>query len=283
MDVAASDGTVLLTAAATAGTGANPRTVPLAPAQTTSLDTLALTWHTTIATVAMAFHTGAEVVGAHLFTVAEARAFDKQQLASASKYGEATIEEARARIADAFAAICGVQFVPRFRRVVLDGQVPQSQWGYGWATDPFLRLPLVNGLALPDPRVTALRSVETRDIGQAAWVALTGADLADVILLPEGVIYRETRGGWPWGRRNVRVGYECGYAQPPFDIRRAALELLVFQLVARDLPSNAVLQVSDLGNFRVAVAGERTGQWFGLPPVDSVLERYARQRVPVIR
>lgn len=282
VDIARADGTVVAAARATAGATTAPRTVVLAPAETAALDTLTLTWHATIATVAMAFVTTAEIVGAHLFTVAEARAFDKAQLASATKYPEAAIEEARGRIADAFAAICGVQFAPRYRRVVLDGQVPQSQWGYGLATDPFLQLPLASGLALPDPRVTALRSVETRVLGQASWVALTGDDLADVILLPEGVIYRESRGIWPYGRQNVRVGYECGYPQPPFDIRRAALILLVDQLIARDIPQNAVLQVSDLGNFRVAVAGER-GSYFGLPLVDSVLDLYARQRVPVLR
>lgn len=282
VDIARADGTVLDTGRATAGATTDPRTVVLTPSETAVLDILTLTWHTTIATVAMDFVTTAEIVGAHLFTVAEARAFDKGQLTNPTKYPEAAIEQARARIGDAFARICGVDFVPRYRRATLDGQVPQSQWGYGWASDPFLQLPLTNGLLLPGPRVTALRSVETRVIGQASWVALEGDDLADVILLPEGVIYRETRGIWPYGRQNVRVAYEAGYAQPPADIKRAALILLVDQLVTKDISERALSQTTEFGTFRIATAGER-GSYFGLPLVDSVLDLYARERVPVLR
>lgn len=280
VDIARASGAALATGRATTGTGAAPRLVALAPAETAALDILTLTWRATIDGVAMAFTTTAEIVGASLFTTAEARAFDKAQLANPTKYPTAAIAEARARIGDAFAAICGVDFVPRYRVATLDGEYEAG--GYGWNTDPFLRWPTGQGLALPSSRVTAIRSVETRAAGGATWTAFDADDLADVILLPGGGIYRETRGAWPWGRRNVRVGYEAGYARPPADIKRAALILLVDQLVTKDISERALSQTTEFGTFRIATAGER-GSWFGLPLVDSVLDLYTGERVPVVR
>lgn len=280
VDIARADGTILATGRTTAGADDAPRTVVLTPTETADLDILTLTWHTEISTVAMDFVTTAEIVGAHLFTIAEARTFDKAQLTNPTKYPEAAIEEARARIGDAFARICGVDFVPRYRRVVLDGSYDQG--GYGWNTDPLLNWPAGQGILLPSTRVSAVRAVETRVAGAATWAAFDADDLADVVLLPEGVIYRETRGGWPWGQRNVRVGYEAGYSQPPPDIKRAALILLIDQLVTKDISERALSQTTEFGTFRIATAGER-GSYFGLPLVDSVLDLYVRQRVPVIR
>lgn len=281
VDFVTVDGTLDVTGASAAGTGTDERAVTLTPAQTAQLDILALTWHATIGGVAMDFATAAEIVGGHLFTVAEARAFGRQELASAAKYPTSAIVAARARIADAFEAICGVGFAPRYRRATIDGACDTAPWGY--STDPFaLALGGGGGLALPDVRATAVRSVETRAAGTATWTAFTEDELAGVILTPEGTLYRESGGAWPPGRQNIRVGYEAGYATPPEDIRRAALILLVDQLVAKDLTNRALSQTTELGTFRIATAGER-GSWFGLPMVDSVLDLYARQRVPVLR
>lgn len=279
VDVAYSDGTYAVTGASAAGTGTNARAVTLTPTQTADLDVLTLTWHATIASVAMDFVTLAEIVGAHLFTVAEARTFDKQQLASTSKYPTAAIVAARARIADAFERICGVAFAPRYRLATLDGGTQHAAWG---VSDPLLTYPGASGLPLPNTRVTAVRGVETRTLGQAGWVAFDADDLADVYLLPDSYIYRETGGAWPLGRQNVRVGYEHGFPAPPEDIRRAALILLVDELVAKDITNRALSQTTEVGTFRIATAGER-GSYFGLPLVDSVLDLYARERVPVFR
>lgn len=279
VDITDAVGAAIATARATQGTGATARTVALAPAETALPDLLALTWHATIGGVPMDFATTAEIVGALPFTVAEARAFDKQQLANGTKYPSTTIAEARARICDAFARICGAEFVPRYRRVVLDGQRDMSTWD--WLRDPLQTRPVGREIEIPDQRVVAIRRVETRVAGAATWDQFTDAQLADVILTPEGTILRETLGAWPFGRQNIRVGYVAGHAQTPADIRRAMLILLVDQLVAKDLTDRALSITSQEGTFRIATAGER-GSYFGLPLVDSVLDLYVRERVPVI-
>lgn len=285
VDIATSAGVPVATARATGGSGVAARTVPLTPVETAQLDTLTLTWHTVIGVVPTDFMTTAEVVGAVLFTVAAARSFDKGQLSSATLYPEAAIEEARGRIADAFAHICGVEFVPRLRRVTLDGG-GDGAWHDAWrAGDEWRRYSWGTGggraLELPDVEVTALRSVATRAAGGATWTEYTASELAGVVALPDGVLYRES-GGWPPGRQNVRVAYECGFTQPPADIRRAALILAVNQLVPRDIGDRALSISSEVGTFRLSTAGERAWTWFGFPNVDAVLQQYARLRMPVI-
>lgn len=281
VDVAYAGGGTPITARATSGTGANPRTVALTPAETANLDILTLTWHATISAVAMGLATTAEIVGAHLFTIAEARTFDKAQLSNATKYPASAIAAARARIGEAFAKICGVSFVPRFRLETLNGQT--SEW-QRYGTDPFYAAwgGGCGDLPLPDARVTTLRSVATRAYNTATWTAYTVDQLAALHILPTDAIGREDGAWWPVGRQNVRVGYEAGYAAPPEDIRRAAKILLVDQLVTKDITDRSLSLSNEIGTFRIATAGER-GSYFGLPLVDSVLDLYTRERVPTVR
>jgi hypothetical protein len=244
-------GTALVTDGATGGTGASDRTYALTPTHTADLDLLTAVWSGTVNGQATSVTTYAEIVGAHLFTIAQARNFDKQQLSSAAGFNAAVIEEARARITDAFERVCGVSFIPRYKRVTLHGTDAQT-------------------LILPDLFVTRIRSFETRTSGTVTWTAFTSTELADLFVTDYGELFRESLGIIGTGYRNVRVGYEYGFAQPPLEISRAALKVLVSQAVSTNLPERATQQVDEFGTFRLVMAGDPKHP-FGIPEVDAVL------------
>lgn len=193
-----------------------------------------------------------------IFSVAEARAFVYQgqtPLASAVTYPDALIEETAERITEDFARICDVSFVPvTGATAILDGH-----------GDPHL--------ALPDARVTAITAVESWD--GSAWVA-SGLTYR---LMDDGSLLGDAR--WPYGRANLRVTYDHGYAEPPAAIKRAALILAVNQLVTTNSNDRATQVATEEGTYNLAVAGWRAQAYYGIPVVDSVLARYS-ERGPLV-
>lgn len=250
-------GTVIVPAG-TATTNGTKGVRSYALAAQTALNWLIVSWvSATLGTVT----TDVEVVGAHLFSLAEARAFDGGTLANPNTYPTAALEAVRARITDAFEDICGVSFIPRYKLVMLDGS------GLSWLT-------------LPDLYVSEIRSVETRS-GQT-WTPYGSSDLADVLADDIGRATRESAGIFSAGRRNVRIGYVYGYPRPPLEIKRAALRLTAsFMGVTRtDWDPRATSMSTDVGIISLATPGRR-GSWFGFPEVDAILDRY-NQRVPMV-
>lgn len=246
------DGTALVTAGATGGTDTDPRTYALSAAQTATLDALTAVWHS--ATLGD-LTTRAEIVGAPLFTVAQARAFGKGSLADGTKYPESAILAARARILDDFRQVCGVAFVPRAARVELDGD-----------GSPALRL--------GELYIRRIVAVEYRAYGSASYAAVSGAELAGIVIAPGGVALKVDGSYWLAGRRNYRIAFEYGYDAPPLAVQRAALTLATSQLVPSDFNERATAQTNELGTFRLAVAGWRDRSYYGIPSVDAVLARY---------
>ncbi len=255
------DGSALVKDAPASGT-AEARSLALTRQQTAAPDRLTATWQPSAAGVAPV-EQAIEIVGDDLFTIAEARAArfhaagppdGAPPLADATKFPDARLIEARDRIADAFEAIAGMPFFPRYRREVLDGD--------GTAE-----------LLVPTPALLAVRAVELRR--GAAWEAL---DPATVLADPAGACILRTAGAFPAGRRNVRLAYEHGHPAVPAPIRRAALRLLMAEVVPSGLPDRAVTQVVGQNVYRLAVAGER-GAWFGIPEVDATLRQYV-DRLP---
>jgi len=187
-----------------------------------------------------------------LFTVAEARQFDKRQIADEAKYPDAAIAAARDGLAARFARICGVAFEPTGATATVDG-----------ARD--------GATLLPHPLVTAITAVERWD--GASWVALA-ADRPDTLRI-DG--YRLVwPGGWPYRGRTVRLTYTHGYDPTPHDIARAALIATVNELVSTDISERATSwsDPTGAGTFRLATAGMGRASWFGLPLVDAVLAEY---------
>lgn len=267
VDVARLDGTLLRNAALAAVSG-NAASIALTPADTALLDTLTASF--TSATIGT-LTARVEIVGAVLFTVAEARAFDKLQLASAGEYGDEAIEEARERITDQFQRICGIAFVPRYRYSTIAGE----DW-YTWS--------------LPDQPIIAIRAVGTRAPGASTYVAYTPDQLAALESdLATGIV---TRGSMYYGTSlyselrlpslTLRVGYEYGYAEPPPAIKRAALIVAANQLVTSNI-SERTMSFSDQNGqtFRYATPGIGRS-YFGLPQVDAVLAQYRETQAGIV-
>jgi hypothetical protein len=206
-----------------------------------------------------------EAVGELLFTEAEARVYDNSALTSTATYPTDTLLRMRDQVHDAFEDIIGVGIGARGVREVCDGDGTQR---LDLRRQPLLRV----------------RAVSERQSGTQTWTAYDASALADILLLGDGSLWRETLGGFTWGRQNVAVEYEHGLSPIPLDLRRAALRLTRNLLVPSNLSDRALAETNQLGTFRMAVAGLRDGAWFGIPPVDSVLQFYRdRFNVPTVR
>jgi hypothetical protein len=201
---------------------------------------------------AITLETAEEVVGELLFTEAEARAFDAGALSNATVYPDAAIREGHDRIMDAFEAIIGYPLGRRYQSEVLDGQGgTKARLSRGY--------------------VQAIRSVEQRSTGTQTWAAWSAGDVEAITWRRWGLIEREAGGVFASGTRNYRIEYEAG--KPiSLELRRAALRVLRNQLVKSNLSDRALYETNELGQFRLAVAGEGA-RWFGIPEVDAVLLR----------
>jgi len=248
------DGTTLWSGAAS-GIGTAPRTVALSEADLGSLDFLSITATSSVFGQVSAH---VPVVGAPLFWIAEARRFDQGQLADEVRYPDDLLIAVRARVREAFTSVTGQRFVPELVAVTLDAAGGDT-------------------LLLPDVRVTRIRSAAIRN--GASWQALSDDDLANLVIAEPG-LFIWTRGTWPEGRGVVRLAYECGWPQPPAEIRRAALRVAAsyMGMLPSNLPDRALTLSDELGTFRLATPGVG-GSWFGLPEVDAVLQRY-RASIP---
>ena len=219
----------------------------------TQVKRLTVTWTGTWSTVAQSIVDYVEVVGAHLFTEAEARAAHSSLLTNATVYPDKAIAEARDRIADEFANICGQSFVPRYERESIPG----------------------TGTHRLDVRWPRVSTVIAATVNGTSVLANTTPDP----MLP--VIYR-TSGTWSSPTTssplNVVVAYRHGFDTPPPDIKRAALILLRHQLIPDQagggIADRAVSLTDETGPIRLAQPGFR-GAAYGIPFVDQTLARYS--------
>lgn len=242
-------------------TGGSTGKVTTAAAVSTTAKSLTLTWSLTVGGTAQTFTTYHEVLGDFLFTEAELRAFDGGAVANTTTYTDSDISNARELVRVGFEQICNVAFGERAKRAVLDGDGTATIW-------------------LGDMQVKSVTAAATRETGSATWTALTVAELADLLVSPNGRVIRDSLGTWPSGNRNVRVDYTYGYQPIPGEVRRAAMWVARNYLTGSNIPRNAISQVDDLGTFQLSVPGQR-GSWYGFPEVDRVLRDYrSRNSIP---
>lgn len=247
------DGTAVLAAGtATTSAGAGVYTRALTAAQTSSLDLLVATWTDTVSgTTTQTLH---EVVGGYWFSVKEARDSDPT-LADTSKYPTQSIIDIRTEVEDEAERIIGAAFVPRYRRLRLNG----------------IGTPALRGI---DQLVRSIRTVRVYST-PSAYTAFTAGELAALVTDDEGLITRNDSGVFESGLANVVLEYEHGYDRPPTDLKRAALTRLRHRLNAprSGIPDRATSFVSgEGGTFRLDTAGpEKTG----IPDVDAVYGSYA--------
>ncbi len=247
------DGSTLV-ASATATTGSNPYLYALSAANNTELQWLSATW--TDAGDSSAHTTLIEVVGGYYASIADIRNSDSS-LTDAVKYPDARILQVRWDTEVEFETACGVSFVPRYRRVRLDG----------------------NGrslLALPDVMVRTVRSVRVYS-DETTYEAFTVAELAAVdVSNGAGMIHRTDGGVFAYGHKNIVVEYEHGFDRPPADVRQAFLTRVRSRLNfdKTGIPDRATTYVpAEGGTFSLSTPG-RGGSITGIPDVDVVLARY---------
>lgn len=200
-----------------------------------------------------------------LFSVEEARAFDRGQLSDGEAFPDATIEAMEVLIHNWFAAICGVRFEPTTET---DARVD----GTGTAT-----------IWLPHHRLQSISECTIYDDSGSVVEALDETALADLAVYPEGKVVRRRLGVFLEGRRNIELTYVHGWAAPPPEVVRAALRLCVDELVPSDV-SRRVTQMAD-GEIRYnfSVPGRGRTEWTGIPVVDTVLRTYNETIVGMVR
>jgi hypothetical protein len=219
-------------------------TVDLPPQPTVNL--LSVTWAGAFGGVDQALTYDVEVVGEVLFTVSELRNFGDRALADEATYPDEDLISTRSRITEDFAKYCGVSFVPRYGLATLDGSGRNTAW-------------------LPNIRTTAVLH------GSANGTPLSEGELADVFVYPTGKI--EKIGRWNCGNRNLVIGYQHGYEEPPAAISRAGLILARYEMVRTDVAERMVTFANELGTIRLSVPGP--GQHTGIPIVDETLVTYS--------
>lgn len=209
-----------------------------------------------------------ELVGDHIFEIAELRTMDRA-FTDAVKYPNEALRAVRIAVEEVLESntAAGVAFVPRGRRVKIDGTAPDFTRAYS----PLLYGNDTRSLMVPDYEV---RSVYSAKID---GVALTVGELAD-IQIADNVLWRKAGvqwPSWPYGHSNIVLHYEHGYDRAPRAITRAALILAREYLVKSDLPSRAT--ATSIGDqiFRLTIAG-RDGVT-GIPDVDAAINQFGRK------
>ena len=223
----------------------------LTPIQTSVLDRYEATWSYTRSGNAEQATTSYDVVGGFYFSVADARGFDNSALADTSRYPVASIVAGRELVEDHVEYLCGVSFVPRARRLVIDGA----------DADDLL-------ISVSRPRYIVQASMND--------IALTPQQVESIDVYPEGRLAYDF---WTAGNRNVALHIVHGYDAPPEPIKRAALILLRNRLVSSNIDDRAVAFTDELGTRQLAVAGRR-GQPTGIPDVDAAIAQYS-ERAPI--
>lgn len=233
------DGTALVTAGATGGSGVNPRTFAFTALQLAALDVLKLSW---VSATKGTLTTYVEVVGGYVFTLAEARALSP--LGNTTLYSTAKLAAYRTLAETALEDACGVAFVPRYAREKVDGN---------GGTD----------LLLPDPRPL---SVEAATVNGSVVVS------SDIELYRSGRAYLATK--WTAGRHNVVVKYTHGYAFPPPRVGGACLKLAKRFIVDSPIDDRVIQSTSPDGVSQLYMTAGIANAVFDIPECVAVVEAY---------
>jgi hypothetical protein len=226
---------------------------------TYQLDDLNVYWTAALGGAQVTVVDRVEVVGGFFFTIAEGRASD-MSLSSTTTYPTAALIRARLDVERECELICKQSFVPRFRRVTLDGS------GY-------------TELLLPDPFVRLVRYVSITD-SEGYIEELWAEDLSYVNASHGSVLVRSDGGVWPYGTQNIVVEYEHGRDFAPPELVDASL-MRFRSLLNRNragVPDRAERIVNDQGNtYLLSMPGEHKT---GIPEVDAAYVRASRGQLP---
>ena len=232
------------------------------------LDVYHCAWAGTQSAAAASWASDFEVQGGYVCEIVDVRNSDRAFTDSA-RFPLALLRTVRSAVQDMLERAGRVSFVPRGRRVVLNGTGPDFFRGYS----PLLYGQDTRKLLLPNVAVTQLYS------GSINGVVLSADDLT-TITVDDNLLYRSAMyPPWPFGRQNIALHYVHGYATVPGPIARAAVILCREYLVGTDLPGRATATSIGDQMFRLTVAG-RDGAT-GLPEVDSAIDQFGRHQYGV--
>jgi hypothetical protein len=263
-------GVQIATPTATCASSVFSATVPVATL--TKLDQYSIVWQGNVSGVATQWTTTVDLVGGYLFEIADLRAFDRA-FSDAVKYPTAQLRKIRTWVEDVIEGprAARVAFVPRGRRLLIDGNSPDLTRGY----NPLMYGAEYRGLVVPNFELRTVNSVTVNGIDVAS-------DQLANITVDDNIIWRSAGvqwPAWPFGKNNIKLHYEHGYDRAPGAITRAALLLAREYLVKSDLPGRATATSIGDQMFRLTIAG-RDGVT-GIPDVDAAIDQFGRKGVGI--
>lgn len=222
------------------------------------LDRLRVTWTATIAGDAVVLDQDEiQVCGGFYFGLAEGRG-SSTALASTGKYTEADLVEYRRLVEDEAEHIIGRAFVPRFARVVVNGN------DTGTIRVPHRAIRKVRAVTVA--KFYGDTNPAVFDAGALARVAPGDGYLQ--LAGPVGFGY------WPRSVKNITLEYEYGEDYPSPQLVNAAKTRFKDALTSRNsmLPDRAAsVNNQDMGTIVLAAPDETST---GLPTVDAIYRRY---------
>lgn len=234
------------------------------PAQT-DVGLLTATWTETGGTGSV-FTTAIEVVGAHLFTEDQARNYKTGRMASEAKYSDGAIRSERRRITDWLEKETGVSWIPRFRRLELNGTGGSKVTLF----DPVSSIGGSGGQGA------------TSDIQKVLSVTVNGSPVSTSEVKPVGAsLYRTSGGIWPRPTTtpgNVVVELEYGKPHLLDGVDRIALLELRHRLIDSRIPEGATGMTDELGS--VSWEAQNNGRPSRIPEVNAWLRSHD-ERVPI--
>jgi hypothetical protein len=224
---------------------------------TLPLDTYTATWTGTVATVAQSWRTAFELCGGYLFELADLRAFDPA-FADTAKYPATLVRSARTAAEQRFERAAQIACVPRAKRLTAVG----------------------NGTFRLKTGLSALRRVVSLSVD---GTALTSDELADLVPREWGAIDCSHHASWErnhW-RRHAAIDVWCehGLDYPDEPVSQAVMLLCRDFLIRSPLSSRATVEQSDVGFFRLSIAGKDRPT--GIPEVDEVIAELNGRRPKV--
>ncbi|MCK2214286.1 hypothetical protein MF672_010855 [Actinomadura sp. ATCC 31491] len=236
------------------------------PAQT-GLALLTVAWAATIDGADVVETDEVEIVGGFYFSLRQGRASDSA-LSDTTKYSTEDLIQARTEVEVECERITQRAFVPRYRRVLLDGTGTRDLLLPDGGDD------LVAGVQLRGVRV--LRSATMSPRAGQPYVPLTTAQLGALVVTRDGLLRRGDGNVWTEGIGNVLLEYEYGSDAPPEDLVRASLVRFRSRLNIHKsgIPDRATsYTAADGGTYRLTMPGAAAT---GIPEVDAVYSRYSR-------
>jgi hypothetical protein len=259
-------GTVLTVPVAVSVSTGVYSTVLTAAAHTAILDRLTVTWTGTAGGRVQTYSTTVEVVGSHYVTIPELRALPG--LGSSSGVATARLLEARDEFADIAEDYRGVSYVPRYHlETIKEGYA--YPYGFLRGSRTFLRHirpRVIRTLTLAGVAVTDLTTVAFTLAGSLDWSYASATVPVSITGIP----------------RDIVVGYEHGYDNPPEAVRRACRQYVRSTLLGdtSGVPRDIVYQSMDGMTTRYSSPDKAAGRPTGYIEVDRLLNSVIDERVP---